>query len=69
MGYSPHDVHVDDRPKRSLNGQQNTGFAVKRDFWPLLKLAGLRRIRFRDLRQTFAASLSNGQLFSPHEHL
>jgi integrase len=54
MGYSPHDVHVDDRPKGSLNGQQNTGFAVKRDFWPLLKLAGLRRIRFHDLRHTFA---------------
>jgi endonuclease/exonuclease/phosphatase family metal-dependent hydrolase len=25
-----YDVHVDDRPKASLNGQQNTGFAVKR---------------------------------------
>ena len=25
-----YDVHVDDRPKGSLNGQQNTGFAVKR---------------------------------------
>jgi endonuclease/exonuclease/phosphatase family metal-dependent hydrolase len=25
-----YDVHVDDRPKRSLNGQQNTGFSVKR---------------------------------------
>jgi endonuclease/exonuclease/phosphatase family metal-dependent hydrolase len=24
-----YDVHVDDRPKGSLNGQQNTGFAVK----------------------------------------
>jgi endonuclease/exonuclease/phosphatase family metal-dependent hydrolase len=27
---TPYDVHVDDRPKGSLNGQQNTGFAVKR---------------------------------------
>jgi endonuclease/exonuclease/phosphatase family metal-dependent hydrolase len=25
-----YDVHVDDRPKGTLNGQQNTGFAVKR---------------------------------------
>jgi hypothetical protein len=25
-----YDVHVDDRPKGSLNGQQNTGFAFKR---------------------------------------
>ena len=25
-----YDVHVDDRPKGSLNGQQNTGFAVTR---------------------------------------
>jgi endonuclease/exonuclease/phosphatase family metal-dependent hydrolase len=25
-----YDVHVDDRPKGSLNGQQNTGFALKR---------------------------------------
>jgi hypothetical protein len=25
-----YDVHVDDRPKGALNGQQNTGFAVKR---------------------------------------
>jgi endonuclease/exonuclease/phosphatase family metal-dependent hydrolase len=25
-----YDVHVDDRPQGSLNGQQNTGFAVKR---------------------------------------
>jgi endonuclease/exonuclease/phosphatase family metal-dependent hydrolase len=25
-----YDVHVDDRPKGSLNGKQNTGFAVKR---------------------------------------
>jgi hypothetical protein len=25
-----YDVHADDRPKGSLNGQQNTGFAVKR---------------------------------------
>src|SRR2546428_7637833 len=25
-----YDVHVDDRPKGSLNGQQNTGFAIKR---------------------------------------
>jgi len=25
-----YDVHVDDRPRGSLNGQQNTGFAFKR---------------------------------------
>jgi hypothetical protein len=25
-----YDVHVDDRPKGTLNGQQNTGFAFKR---------------------------------------
>jgi hypothetical protein len=25
-----YDVHVDDRPKGALNGQQHTGFAFKR---------------------------------------
>ena len=25
-----YDVHVDDRPKGTLKGQQNTGFAIKR---------------------------------------
>ena len=29
-GYRCLDVDVDERPKGSLNGQQNTGFAVKR---------------------------------------
>jgi integrase len=27
------------------------------DFWPLLKLAGLRQIRFHDLRHTFTTLL------------
>jgi endonuclease/exonuclease/phosphatase family metal-dependent hydrolase len=27
-----YDVHLDDRPKGSMNGQQNTGFAIKRGF-------------------------------------
>jgi integrase len=30
---------------------------VKRDFWPLLKAAGLPRIRFHDLRHTFTTLL------------
>jgi integrase len=33
------------------------GNVVKRDFWPLLRQAGLRRIRFHDLRHTFATLL------------
>jgi integrase len=33
------------------------GDVVKREFWPLLRQAGLRRIRFHDLRHTFATLL------------
>jgi integrase len=33
------------------------GNVVKREFWPVLKQAGLRRIRFHDLRHTFATLL------------
>jgi integrase len=33
------------------------GNVLKREFWPLLKQAGLRRIRFHDLRHTFATLL------------
>jgi integrase len=33
------------------------GNMVERDFWPLLKQLGMRRIRFHDLRHTFAALL------------
>jgi integrase len=33
------------------------GNVVKREFWPLLKKVGLRRIRFHDLRHTFATLL------------
>jgi len=33
------------------------GNVVKRDLWPLLRQAGLRRIRFHDLRHTFAILL------------
>jgi integrase len=33
------------------------GNVVRRDFWPLLKQVGLRRIRFHDLRHTFATLL------------
>jgi integrase len=33
------------------------GNVVKREFWPSLKRAGLRRIRFHDLRHTFATLL------------
>jgi integrase len=33
------------------------GNVVKRDFWPLLKQAGMRGIRFDDLRHTYATLL------------
>ncbi len=33
------------------------GNVVKREFWPLLRQAGLRRIGFHDLRHTFATLL------------
>jgi integrase len=33
------------------------GSGVKREFWPLLKQAGLRHIRFHDLRHAFATLL------------
>ena len=48
-----YDVHVDDRPKGSLNGQQNTGFAVKRGLtvqrqpdFEALDLRGDGRLRY-----------------------
>ena len=48
-----YDVHVDDRPKGSLNGQQNTGFAFKRGLqvtrqpdFTALDVRGDGRLRF-----------------------
>jgi integrase len=41
----------------ALGTPLDRGNVVKRDFWPLLRQAGLRRIRFHDLRHTFATLL------------
>jgi integrase len=41
----------------SVGAPRDRGNVVKREFWPLLKQAGLRRIRFHDLRHTFATLL------------
>jgi integrase len=41
----------------SLGTPYDRGNVVKREFWPYLKRAGLRRIRFHDLRHTFATLL------------
>lgn len=41
----------------SVGTPQDRGNIVKRAFWPLLQQAGLRRIRFHDLRHTFATLL------------
>jgi integrase len=41
----------------ALGTPLDRGNVVKREFWPLLKQAGLRRIRFHDLRHTFATLL------------
>jgi integrase len=41
----------------ALGTPMDRGNVLKRDFWPLLKQAGLRRVRFHDLRHTFATLL------------
>jgi integrase len=41
----------------ALGTPLDRGYVVKREFWPVLKQAGLRRIRFHDLRHTFATLL------------
>jgi integrase len=41
----------------TLGTPLDRGNGVKREFWPLLKQAGLRRIHFHDLRHTFATLL------------
>jgi integrase len=41
----------------SLGTPLDRGHVLKRDFWPLLKQAGLWRVRFHDLRHTFATLL------------
>ena len=41
----------------ALGTPVDRGNVVKREFWPLLKQAVLRRIRFHDLRHTFTTLL------------
>jgi integrase len=41
----------------ALGTPMDRGSVLKRDFWPLLKQAGLRRVRFHDLHHTFATLL------------
>jgi integrase len=41
----------------ALGTPLDRGNVVRRDFWPLLKQAGSRRIRFHDLRHTLATLL------------
>ena len=41
----------------SLGTPHDRGNVVKREFWPLLKRIGFRRIRFHDLHHTFATLL------------
>jgi integrase len=40
-----------------LGTPMDRGDVLKRDFWPLLKQTGLQRVRFHDLRHTFATLL------------
>jgi hypothetical protein len=53
-----YDVHVDDRPKGSLNGQQNIGFAVKRG------LTAVRQPDFKalDVGVTVACAMAPGSI-------
>jgi integrase len=41
----------------ALGTPLDQGHVLKRSFWPLLKQAGIRRMRFHDLRHTFATLL------------
>jgi integrase len=41
----------------SVGAPRDRGNVLKREFWPLLKQAGLRQIRFHDLCHTFATLL------------
>jgi integrase len=52
-GYEDHDLIFCTASGTPLD----RGNVVKRDFLPLLKQAGLRRVRFHDLRHTFATLL------------